>query len=430
MASHRLAAYRAKRDYSLNEVAWKLRELSRAVDGIDSGPTVKTVWRWERGATPTARHRRLLCRLYDATAADLGFQVTQTTSEGQRDPALPSKSQCESPREELLAAIATIAGLLDRGELGGERRLGLADVARLDAVTTLYRSLDYECGGGMLYVEVGRFAEISSGLLDHRCSDSIRSRLLAAVASARQLAGWTAFDAGADCDAQRHWIAAERAAVAASDGRLVARVRYSQARQFQHARHNRDALQTLRLARAQLGTDAMPAISAMLHGAEASSLAALGDRSGALAALADACGEHDRIDPEREPSWMRFYGRGELLAQHGRVYRDLARTDRTQARAAVHWVSNSIDAFAPTSGLARNRLLNEIGLCSALFLAGAPEEAVAVAERLMPRAEQMTSARVIDRIRGIRRDLAQYATHPGVSEFADRLDAVGAAADR
>jgi hypothetical protein len=36
----------------------------------------------------------------------------------------------------------------------------------------------------------------------------------------------------------------------------------------------------------------------------------------------------------------------------------------------------------------------------------------------------MTSAR----IRGIRRDLANSSTHPEVSEFADRLDAVGAAA--
>jgi hypothetical protein len=206
-------------------------------------------------------------------------------------------------------------------------------------------------------------------------------------------------------------------------------VRYSQARQFQHARHNRDALQTLRLAHAHLGADATPAISAMLHGAEASSRAALGDRSGALAALEDACREHERIDPEREPSWMRFYGRGELFAQYGRVYRDLARTDRTQAQAAVQWVSDAIDAFAPASGLARNRLLNEIGLCSALFLAGWPEEAVAVADRLIPSAEQMTSARVIDRIRGIRRDLAAYATHPEFSEFADRLDAVGAAAN-
>jgi len=223
VASHRLAAYRAKRDYSLNEVAWKLRELSRAVDGIDGGPTVKTVWRWEQGSTPTARYRRLLCQLYDATAAELGFQATQAISDGQHDVALPPTSPCDSPRGELLAAIRTIAGLLDRGELAGERRLGLADVSRIEAVTTLYRSLDYECGGGMLYVEVGRLAEISSGLLDHRCSDSVRSRLLVPIASARQLAGWTAFDAGADCDAQRHWITAERDAVAAADGRLVAR---------------------------------------------------------------------------------------------------------------------------------------------------------------------------------------------------------------
>lgn len=429
VTSHRLAVYRAKRDYSLNEVAWKLRELSRAVDGIDSGPTVKTVWRWEHGTTPTARYRRLLCQLYDATTADLGFQATHTISAGPCDAAPSPKSPCDSPREELLAAIATIAGLLNRGELGGDRRLGLADVARLDAVTTLYRSLDYECGGGMLYVEVGRFAEISSGLLDQRCSDGVRSRLLGAVASARQLAGWTAFDAGADCDAQRHWIAAERAAIAAADGRLAARVRYSQARQFQHARHNRDAVDTLRLARAHLGADATPAISAMLHGAEASSLAALGDRPAALAALDDASREHERIEPEREPSWMRFYGPGELFAQHGRVYRDLARTDRKQAQAAVQWVSDAITAFAPASGLARNRLLNEIGLCSALFLAGAPEEAVAVADRVIPCAERMTSARVIDRIRGVRRDLVDYATHPGVSEFADRLDAVCVATD-
>lgn len=344
-----------------------MRELSRTVDGIDSGPTSKTVWRWERGATPTARYRRLLCRLYDATAAELGFRGTHTLNEGQDGAAAPPPMpRCESPRRELLAAIATIADLLDPDEMASERRLGLADVARLDAVTTLYRSLDYEYGGGMLYVEVGRFAEISSGLLDHGCSDHTRSKLLAAIASARQLAGWTAFDAGADSDAQRHWIAAERAAVAAADPRLAARVRYSQARQFQHARHNRDALETLRLARAQLGTDATPAISAMLHGAEASSLAALGDRSAALAQLGDACREYECIDPEREPSWMRFYCHGELLAQHGRVYRDLARTDRTQALPAVQWVSNAIDAFAPASGLARNRLLNEIGLCSAL----------------------------------------------------------------
>ena len=108
VASHRLAAYRAKRDYSLNEVAWKLRELSRAVDAIDAGPTVKTVWRWEQGSTPTPRYRRLLCQLYDATAAELGFQATQSISDGQHEVALPSKSPYDSPRGHLLAAITTM----------------------------------------------------------------------------------------------------------------------------------------------------------------------------------------------------------------------------------------------------------------------------------------------------------------------------------
>jgi hypothetical protein len=89
---------------------------------------VKTVWRSERGSTPTARYRRLLCQLHDATSADLGFQASQTISAGQRDPALPPRSRCDSPRDDLLAAIATIAGLLDHDT----RRLGLVDVARLE----------------------------------------------------------------------------------------------------------------------------------------------------------------------------------------------------------------------------------------------------------------------------------------------------------
>src|SRR5262249_9530519 len=159
---------------------------------------------------------------------------------------------------------AVASGLLVRNDRGPSRRLGVGDVVRLDAVTALYRSIDYECGGGMLYTEVARFAESASALLDHSYADSLRPTLLAAVAGARQLAGWTAFDAGLHSDAQRHWLSAERAAVRANDLRLTARIRYCQARQFQHLRHNRDALDTLRLARDHLAAGSTPAISAML----------------------------------------------------------------------------------------------------------------------------------------------------------------------
>ncbi len=136
--------------------------------------------------------------------------------------------------------------------------------------------------------DVNGFAESASALLDLSYPDSLAPSLLAAIAAARQLAGWTSFDSGRHCDAQRHLQSAERAAVAAGDVLLAARVRYCQARQLQHLRHNRDALETLRLARDQLGTAATPAVSAMIYSAEAASRAALGDRDSALNALGRA----------------------------------------------------------------------------------------------------------------------------------------------
>lgn len=335
----------------------------------------------------------------------------------------------DSQRRALLkgvAAVATSAGLVGPRDLLRRRRLGYSDVTRLDAVTAMYRSLDYECGGGLLYVHVNAFAESVACLVDHDYTDRLRSGLLAAIAGARQLAGWTAFDAGRHIDAQRHWLAAERAALAAGDVLLAARVRYCQARQFQHLRHNRDALDTLRLAGAQLGSTGTPAVSAMLQGAEAASLAALGDERGALTALTTAEGAFERVEPDREPVWMRFYDRGELLAQYGRVYRDLARTEPSKhGETAVRWVTDAIAAFGPQN--VRSTVLNEIGLCSAWSLAGQPEQALAVGAAVIERASQLTSARITDRIRNLRRDLTPHAARTDVAEFSHQLAAIGAA---
>jgi hypothetical protein len=217
-----------------------------------------------------------------------------------RTPSMP----VDEGRRALLAGITAVAaavGLLGAGR-SQPQRIGTADLVRLKAVTELYRSVDYEWGGGLLYRELNRFAESASALLDRSYPDSLMPGLVAAVAAARQLAGWTAFDAGQHADAQRHFLAAERAAVAADDALLAARVRYCQARQFQHLRHNRDALATLQLARTHLGSAATPAVAAMLYGAEAASLAALGDRQAALTALGRACESSTASTASRNPS--------------------------------------------------------------------------------------------------------------------------------
>ena len=211
--------------------------------------------------------------------------------------------------------------------------------------------------------------------------------------------------------------------VRAGDLRLAARVRYCQARQFQHLRHNRDALDTVRLARAELGSASTPGISAMLYGAEAASLAALGQRIDALDTLKYATADFERIDPDREPDWMRFFDRGEVLAQYGRVYRDLARADNRYGPDAVNWVTSAIGAFGTQN--IRSGVLNEVGLCSALFLAHEPHEAVTVGVRVIEHAGQLTSRRIFDRIENLRRDLAGSLDNAEVADFNHALALTG-----
>jgi hypothetical protein len=324
-----------------------------------------------------------------------------------------------------IALVAAAAGLFDQPQGTSRRRLGRADVTRVEAVTALYRSMDYEYGGVALVDDVGRFAEAASALLDQSYAVALAPNLLSAVAAARQLAGWTAFDAGRHADAQRHFLSAERAAVAAGNKLLIARVRYCQARQFQHLRHNRDALDTLRLAGDQLGRASTPAVAAMLHGARAASEAAVGDRDGARLSLDAASGDFERIRADAEPEWMAFYDRGELLAQYGRVYRDLARDEPTYGVEAVSWVRQAIDAFGPAN--VRSTVLNEVGLCSALFLADEPEEGLTARERMLTQAGQVSSRRVTDRIINLQRDLTRHVGLPAVAEFSRQLAAIGSA---
>jgi hypothetical protein len=69
--------------------------------------------------------------------------------------------------------------------------------------------------------------------------------------------------------------------------------------------------------------------------------------------------------------------------------------------------------------------LNEVGLCSALFLADEPEEALATGQRLLTRTGQVSSLRVTDRIVNLRRDLAHHTHLPAVADFSHRLAAIG-----
>ncbi|GLI03894.1 helix-turn-helix domain-containing protein [Phytohabitans aurantiacus] len=331
-------------------------------------------------------------------------------------------------RRSFLTAVGLLlgaSGLLGLPVTTQPRRIGASDIARLDAILVLYRSIDSEFGSGAVYGEVARLAEAASALQDRSLYEypgALEPRLYASIAAARQLAGWMAFDCARHSDAQRHLLAAERAAVASGDLLLAANVRYAQARQFQHLRHHRDAVDTVRLARDQIGdTVATPAVQARLYGTEATSLAAIGDARAARDLLGRAREAFDRIKPDREPEWIRFFDHGELLAEHAATYRELARHEPGSRRGAtaVQWYADAIAAFGPQQ--ARSAVLNEVGLCGALFLADQPDRAVVVGERALARARKLTSKRAFDRILNLRSDFARHLARPEVAEFARKV---------
>jgi transcriptional regulator with XRE-family HTH domain len=342
------------------------------------------------------------------------------------DPGLPLDLDWAAgafgPDQELLLHIAEIAAACGIGPEAEVGRLGAGDVRRLEAITALYRSLDYERGGGLLYRDVAAFAESAGRLLGGRYRDAVGARLHSAVAATRQLTGWTAFDAGGRDAALSHWRAAELAALAGGDTLMLVRIGYCQARLIQHWHRPVAALDRLRETRHHAGARLTPGLRSMLTSLEATMWSSLGQSGPALAALDEAGDAFGRLVPPDEPGWMAFFGRGELFGQYGKVHRDLGRSNWSHGVDAVEWLTRSLAAFGPSDQ--RSKVFTEIMLASALFVAGEPDEAMRVGWQAITHAQDLTSQRLLDRVVELRLDLRRFDTRPDVADFGRALTAV------
>lgn len=319
----------------------------------------------------------------------------------------------EGTQLDLIDQVNQIAAACIR--MGRQRRIGRADLTRLNAIHSLYQSLDYQYGGGLVYQSMSQVADASAALLDAGYPDKLRKELFTTVANLRLLAGWTSFDMCDHSAGQRHFAAAERLALMSGNTNLGLYVHYCQARQLQHLHHNRDAIDVLRLATARIGSEATPGATAVLSATIAPSLAALGDRQRALSSLNQAETAFEQIDPDNEPECISWLDRPELDAQYGRVFRDFARQDRKFADEAAEWTHKAIEGF--DEGMQRSSVLNRVGLCSAWFLAGEPDKALEIGTSLIEGQTQVLSERVLERVANVNRDARQCAGNSDVDDF-------------
>jgi hypothetical protein len=97
----------------------------------------------------------------------------------------------------------------------------------------------------------------------------------------------------------------------------------------------------------------------------------------------------------------------------------MARNDSDYGDDAVRWVTEAITSFGPQN--VRSTVLNQVGLCSALFLAGAPDLAIKAGNTAQQLATTVTSPRVIDRIANLRRDATNHLHRSDVADFIHSL---------
>ncbi len=140
-------------------------------------------------------------------------------------------------------------------------RLGSSDVDVIVDLTSRFRALDRTFGGSPAMV--GEAARRGERLLAVPATESVRQRLLVALADLRSLAGWAAFDQHADDLARGHFTRGAKLAKAGNDERLMAAVLFNAGRLDQQRGAPNDALKLFQLSQVALsGAKGEPGVSA------------------------------------------------------------------------------------------------------------------------------------------------------------------------
>ena len=392
--------------------------------------------RWENGHIRIGtEYRRVLRCIFHCSDADLGFHegAARGTLGAQLEPVSFRESWIEAfetysaewendvDRRGFVqgAAYAAVAStspalqwLIGQGEeiarADGSFSVGSAHVESIREMTATFRRLDNRFGGGHARESVVRYlsAEVAPLITRGRYPASVGSSLLSAGAEALQLAGWMAYDAGLQGLGQRYMSQALRLAKAADDGPLGAEILAGLSHQ---ASYLKDAATAIDLARAaqqtarQHGLDALLAEAAVM---EAHGHACAGDSAACTRALGFAETTLDKAERGGDPQWIGYFDEAYLAAKFGHCFKELR-----DAKTAQRFAERSLDM---DNSYLRGRAFNLALLATAHAQAGEVETACAVGTEAAGLIKEMKSARALEYLRGLRRELAPYASAPSV----------------
>jgi hypothetical protein len=325
----------------------------------------------------------------------------------------------EMRRRSFLAGVTAVAGGLGlsavaptRGSAAA-RRVGMAEVRQIRAVTEQFRSTDYRYGGGEILASATLCVDRVATLLHAKYAENVGRGLHQAVADLQQLVGWAALDSGNVPEARRQWLHAEASAGQAGDLPLLARVAYCHAQEARGRGDHRAMAEHLdhAMVTAEEG-GATATVSAMLASFAAMAHAALGEDHQALT-LIDAAGTVlvDANSTE-DPPWVHHFDAAEFGAATAYVHRELARRAKRYRPDALARALVAVELYDCTQ--ARSRALVTATAAGTAFLVGESAEGVRLATQARNESEGLRSARIRQRLR---REMAPYREIPAVREL-------------
>ena len=308
------------------------------------------------------------------------------------------------------------------------RRIGAADVARIEATTSAFRDWDNRWGGGLsraaVIAQLQWVAATASGSV---CvSGTVKNRLLTALADLAGVAAFLSYDVNHHPQARKLWMVGLDAASEAGNVDLVGTTLRQLAHQSLHLGRSEEALRLVRLSYAATvdpGHHVSELALAEIGAYEGWCFAAAGKLQPCHRALGRAQEHFANADGEPAPPWLSHLDAAELTALCGHSYHVLAHRLPEVINEAQPLLRQAV--AGRVSAYARSRTLNLIALSGTFFQAGDDlEEGIAVGDQALGGAGTLTSPRALERLRALKALTTAHAAIPAVAQFQHRIDAV------
>ncbi|MFK0279522.1 Tat pathway signal protein [Streptomyces sp. NPDC090499] len=361
---------------SKKELACLVNEAIEELTGRYGTVHERHVYKLLRGehASPNELMKAALHRVTGLTAPELGF-----VPRGKQTTASPAPEDDSVYRRAFLNA-ATAAGAALTAPSASQRRLGSADVDRMNAKLAAVVAMDNKYGGTRELQQHAAALAVETVELQnsHVASTRIRSELYGVAAAFTASAMWAAVDGRRLAEAEPYLDRAVTLAGLANNRFILFRVWGHAGIMYRHLGRPADAIRAAEVARSQSITRNDPLYASLALARLATFHADAGDIRSSLRAIGLAQASYDRADrAKHRPPWMGFYDQAELDSLSTFALLRLRR-----------WEDAERTAYRCLAGLRpdleRNRALTYANLAHAQLGQGDIEPAIAAARTVAP----------------------------------------------